>query len=117
MTQTLLPFTFLNSTFPLPLLSMPFPSSENVLQCEKVVFLRKFSFCCLPCSSQLHAAVSVLKEELISDIYKFQKQRDLTRWDDHIRDSKKRWLGDKLLSDILTQKVEVKAITVRSRRC
>jgi hypothetical protein len=41
MTQTLLPFTFLNSTFSSSPLIHAFLSSENVLQCEKAVFFKK----------------------------------------------------------------------------
>lgn len=83
MTQTLLPFTFLNSTFSCPFIHALL-SSENVLQREKAVFFKEnFSFFCLPCPTQLHAAVSVLKQKLISNIHKFYKQTShLIGWSD-----------------------------------
>lgn len=84
MTQTLLPFTFLNSTFSSLPLSMLFFLLESVLQREKAVFFKeKFSFFCLPCPSQLQTALSVLKQKLISNIHKFYKQSShLIGWSD-----------------------------------
>jgi hypothetical protein len=69
MTQTLLPFTFLNSTFSSSPLIHSF-LQKMFSDVKRLYFLRKFSFRCLPCPSQLHAAVPVLTEKLISNIYK-----------------------------------------------